>query len=198
MFYWNSVAGSKLNGQDGAIYELGSLYSVGTQPACFLDRKGTAIIRIWNGEDSTTVSELKRRVNDFDSKSLAQLGLKTFTELRLDSTWFGYSTPFDQASVKLSDLIRWDQKEPWLTWYSRFGLQSRLRLAYCLSSVVSQWSTTGFARCEWPLNSFSVRENGDVWCDDPESFSRSRRARMIARSDPFALAPELLNGSRQP
>jgi hypothetical protein len=196
MFDWNSAVGMKVRGRNGAEYELGALLPFESQPASFRDRNGTAVLRIWNGEDSTVASELKRRVTELDATNL--LGLRVFSELELPSNWFGYATQSDSGTKRLTDLIHWDRTEPWLTWYSRFGLQSRLRAAYSLSSLVSRWSTTGFARCEWPLSSFSVREDGDVSCDDPESFSRSSRARMIARNDTFALAPELLKGSRQP
>jgi hypothetical protein len=196
MFDWNSVVGMTVRARNGAEHELGGLLPFESMPASFRDRNGTAVLRIWNGEDTVIISELKRRITQLDANNL--LGLSAFSELELDSGWFGYSSHSDPGTKRLAHLIHWDRKEPWLSWYDRFGLQSRLRAACNLCSLVSQWSTTGYARCEWPLFSFSVRENGDVSCDDPESFSRSNRARMIARRDSFALAPELLNGSRQP
>lgn len=62
----------------------------------------------------------------------------------------------------------------------------------------SNWSTTGYARCEWPLNSRFVSEDRSISADDSDSFSRPTTARLIARRDHCALAPELLSGSRQP
>lgn len=179
-------------------YELSSLSEGESQAAWFQDRNRTASLRVWSGEEPTLAAEVKRRMAELGSKRVVELGLQPFAELKLDSPLFGYATHCDPRRKRLSDLILRSRNEPWLSWYGHFGLDKRLRAGYELSSLVCQWSTTGYARCEWPLPSLSVFEDGHVAGDDPENFSRSSRARMIARTDPFAIAPELLNGSRQP
>jgi hypothetical protein len=198
MFDWNSLLGHRVSGADGTQYYLGSVSAPASEPACFRTVDGKSIARIWSREDSAMFAEVKRRIRDITTSQESQFGLLPFTELTIDRNLFGYVTRLEPRKSSLTDAVLWDRQESWLSWYSRFPLQRRLAAACAMSSLVFSWSGTGYGRCEWPLNSLLVSEDGSIKADDPESFSRSTRARLIARGDQFALAPELLNGSRQP
>lgn len=198
MVDWNPLVGTTIRGRGGNLFKLGSLSSVSPQSACFLDASGKNSFRIWHPDDSTTTSELTRRIRELGACDRARFGLPPIEELELQSGWFGHATETPSTTATLSDLIRWDGSQSWLTWYARRPLRARLRIASALSAIVSRWSTTGYARCEWPLDSLLVLDDDSVLGNDPENFSRSNRTRTIPVRDSFALAPELLDGSRQP
>jgi len=198
MFDWLSKLGTKVRGSDGLQYTLASLASTAPEQATFRDPKYSALLRIWNGADVAIAAEIRRRIADLPPSLLTALALQPIIELTLPSPLFGYAIREDRTIVSLSELIRWGRSEPWLKWYQRFGLEKRLRSSAELCSTVSRWRHTGFARCEWPLASLSVRTDQTIIADDPESFSRTTRATLIARGDRFAIAPELADGHRQP
>jgi hypothetical protein len=198
MFDWNSIVGQKVGAADGKQYHLASISGNTSEPACFRNGNGSAIARIWSGKDSAMIAEVQRRIHDLPSTEESPFGLLPFTELKIDRPLFGYAMGVDGRKTPIKDAVIWDRQGSWLSWYSRFPLQRRLSAAFSLSSVVSRWSPWGYARCEWPLESFLISDGVGISIDDPESFSRSTRAKLIARSDQFAIAPELLGGSRQP
>ena len=198
IFDWNSILGQNVSGKGGNKYHLASICATSSESAYFQDGNGTSSARIWSGENSAMAAEVKRRIRDLPMNKESAFGFLAFTELMIDRPLFGYATRLYHRKTPLIDAVLWDRQGPWLSWYSRLPLQRRLSAAYSLSSVVCKCSNTGYARCEWPLNSLFVSDDGSISSDDPDSFSRSIRARLIARGDRFALAPELLNGSRQP
>jgi hypothetical protein len=183
MFDWHSKLGTKVRGSDGLQYTLASLASTAPERAMFRDPKYSALLRIWNGADVAMAAEIRRRIADLPPSLLTALALQPLIELTMPSPLFGYAIREDRTIVSLSELIRCGRGEPWLKWYQRFGLEKRLRSSAELCSAVSRWRHTGFARCEWPLASLSVRTDQTIIADDPESFSRTTRATLIARGE---------------